>query len=437
MMKITIGSARRLVALAAVLSATSAHALEPLQTFLDGARAASTDNRKALAIERQRGEEAQQSLGSLLPSLSASATAVRYEREVKLTVNGNELNIQPRNEAYGTASVSVPLVDLAGWARYSAARSTAKAAQESTRATRLTTEGRVAYAYFQLVGASSLARARVRSLATSEQNLDLTLSRRGAGTATALDVARAEAEVESVRQKLADANLAAALARRTLLTLTGIEAGGEDGELSDDLHVEPPLSWWEERGRAAPSIAVAAAQRASADAEARAARLEFVPALTADASQYLASFGGLTGQSAYYALNVKLKWSLGFDTFAHKRARSAAAQAARIGEEAAEATVRDDLHEQWQNVDTGLVKSRSSRAQAASATIAAEVARVRYAAGASTQLELVQAERDLVDADAARVQADANLAYSRVALRLAAGLDATARADASAPPANP
>jgi outer membrane protein TolC len=421
MMKIMTRSSRRLVALAAVLSATRAHALEPLQTFLEGARTASTDNRKALATERQRGEEAQESLGSVLPSLSASATALRNEREVSLTVNGNELNIQPRNQGYGSASVSIPLVDLAGWAHYSAARSMAKAARESTRATRLTTEGRVAYAYFQLVGARSLSRARVRSLATSEQNLDLTRSRRAAGTATALDVARAEAEVESVRQKLADANLAAALARRTLLTLTGVEAGEDGGELSDALRAEPPLAWW----------------RTSAEAEARAARLAFVPTLTADASQTLASSGGLTGQTSYYALSANLKWNLGFDTFARKRARSAAAQASRIGEEAAVATVRDDLHEQWQNVDTGLVKSRSARAQAASAKLAAEVARERYGAGASTHLELVQAERDLLDAEAARVQADANLAYSRVALRLTAGLDPTDRADASAQPANP
>lgn len=288
MMKTTTWRAWRLASLAAVLSARSAHALEPPATFLDGARAASTDNRRALAIERQRGEEAQENLGSVLPSLSASAIAVRNEREVTLTVNGNELNIQPRNQGYGSASVSVPLVDLAGWARYSAARSTAKAARESTRATRLTTEGRVGYAYFQLVGASSLSRARVRSLATSKQNLDLTRSRRGAGTATALDVARAEAEVESVRQKLADANLAAALARRTLLTLTGIEAGGDDGALSDDLHVKPPLAWWEERGRAAPSIAVAAAERASADAEAfvdRLARLSLRGRPAVDAAQ--------------------------------------------------------------------------------------------------------------------------------------------------------
>jgi outer membrane protein TolC len=362
---------------------------------------------------------------------------VRNEREVTLTVNGNELSIQPRNQGYGSASVSVPLVDLAGWARYSAARSTAKAAQERTRATRLTIEDRVAYAYFQLVGASSLSRARTRSLATSEQNLELARTRRAAGTATALDVARAEAEVESVRQKLADANLTAALARRTLRTLTGVEAGGDDGELSDDLHAEPPLGWWEERGRMAPSIAVAVAERTSAEAEARAARLAFVPTLTADASQTLASSGGLTGQTSYYALSANLKWNLGFDTLARKRARSAAAQASRIGEEAAKAAVRDDLHEEWQNVDTGLVKSQSARAQAASATIAAEVARDRYAAGVSTQLELVQAERDLLDAEAARVQADANLAYSRVALRLAAGLDPTDRADASARPANP
>jgi len=430
---------RWLVALAAVLPAAEARALEPLQplqTFLDGARAASTENRKAAAIERQRLEEAVQSRGDVLPSVSANAAATRNQREVKLSTGGGELSIQPLNQLAGSASLSVPLLDLGGWARYSAARSVARAAQESTRATRLTTEGQVAYAYYQLVGASTLSRARTRSLAASEQNLDLTRTRRSVGTATALDVARAEAEVESVRQKLADAHLTAALARRTLLTLTGVLAQGDGGELSDDLHAEPPLAWWEQQGRAAPSIAVAVAQREAADAQARAARMALVPTLTADASQNLSRYGGLTGQTRYYTLSANLRWSFGLGTAASIRAQAAAVQAARVAEEAAQAAVRDDLHQEWQNVDTGLVKSRSARAQAASATLATEVARERYEAGTSTQLELVQAERDLLDADAARVQADANLAYSRVALRLAAGLDPTARADASAQPAN-
>jgi outer membrane protein len=184
-------------------------------------------------------------------------------------------------------------------------------------------------------------------------------------------------------------------------------------------------------------VAAAAAQRESADAQARAARLALVPTLSANATETLTNFGGLTDQTKYYTVTANLRWSFGLDTIGSIRAHSAAADAARIGEEAARATARDDIHEQWQKVDTGIVKSRSARAQAASATLAAEVARERYAAGTSTQLELVQAERDLLDADAARVQADANLAYSRVALRLAAGLTPTARTDASVQPANP
>ena len=428
---------RQLALLGAALSPAGAHAVQPLQTFIDAARTASTDNRKAAAVELQRGEEAVQSLGAVLPSVSASVTATRNEREVKLSTGTGAVTIQPRSQLAGSASVSIPLLDTAGWARYSAARSTARAAQETTRATRLTIEGRVAYAYYQLIGASSLARARARSLATSEQNLDLTRTRRDAGTATDLDVARSEAEVETVRQKLADANLTAALARRTLLTLSGVDAQGDAGELSDDLHAEPPLAWWEERGRLAPSIAVSRAQRDSAEAQAGAARLALVPTLTADMSQAVSSSGGLTGQTSYYTLTANLRWNLGLDTLASIRAQSAAAQAARIAEEAAQAAVRDDVHEEWQNVDTGLVKSRSARAQAASAALAAQVARTRYEAGTSTHLELVQAERDLLDADAARVQADANLAYSRVALRLSAGITPDARTDASGQPARP
>ncbi len=54
------------------------------------------------------------------------------------------------------------------------------------------------------------------------------------------------------------------------------------------------------------------------------------------------------------------------------------------------------------------------------------VASERYQAGTGTQLEVVQAERDLLSAEAARIQAEADLAGARAALRLAAGLGATA-----------
>ena len=53
--------------------------------------------------------------------------------------------------------------------------------------------------------------------------------------------------------------------------------------------------------------------------------------------------------------------------------------------------------------------------------IAADSARDRYQAGATIQLELLQAQRDAFAADVSRIQADADLVNARAQLRLASG----------------
>lgn len=434
------GCRRRLAfALGAVLVAARAAALQPLDAFLEGARAASTSSRQAGFVAQQRAEEATASLGSVLPSLSASGTATRNEKAVSLaTGQGTSIVIQPLDQVTGSVSLSVPILDAAGWARWTADRATASAARESARSTRLQVEGQVANAYYTLVGAGSLARARARSLTTAEQDLALTRTKREEGTATALDVSRAEAEVEKVRQQVADAELTGALARRTLRTLTRVDAEGEAEDLTDDLRAEEPLARWEGAARTGSAvIAVAGAERAAADAQAGAAKLALLPTVTGSATEYASSSGGLTGQSQYHTFTANLTWTFDLTSVANIRARGSAAEAARVAERAAGDQALDDVHEAWQRVATGIAKSRSARAQAAAATTAAEVARERYAAGTGTQLELVQAERDRLDAEASRIQADADLAYQRAALRLAAGVSLTAATGPSAAVANP
>ena len=90
-------------------------------------------------------------------------------------------------------------------------------------------------------------------------------------------------------------------------------------------------------------------------------------------------------------------------------------------EEKAWTTARDAVHEAWQRVRSGVVAGKATRAQAAAAKIALDAARERYAAGSSTQLDLIQAQRDWSSSEAARLQADANLGLARIQLRLAAG----------------
>jgi outer membrane protein TolC len=72
-------------------------------------------------------------------------------------------------------------------------------------------------------------------------------------------------------------------------------------------------------------------------------------------------------------------------------------------------------------VRTNIARSRSARVQATVSARAAQLALNRYQVGEGTQLELLQALRDAFSADAARIQADADLLNSRAQLRVASG----------------
>ena len=54
---------------------------------------------------------------------------------------------------------------------------------------------------------------------------------------------------------------------------------------------------------------------------------------------------------------------------------------------------------------------------------AADEMRTRFAAGTSTQLDVIQVERDLLSAEVDRIRAEADLAVARLALEKVSGAD--------------
>lgn len=392
--------------------------LQPLETFLSGARIASTTNRQAERTAAGREAEATQALGSALPSVSASASLT----------HASYPGVQPDVERDAQVTLKVPLVNLGAWARTSASRATARAAHSGVDATRLDVERRVAQAYYQLVGAEALRRADEKSLAAARENLSSVRAKRAEGAATEVDVERAVAQVESVQQEAASAELTDAVARRSLATLTGIVPEGAAMEPADDLQEEASLETWEARaGLEVPSVARAAEERTGADALVRASRFALLPTLdataTANATNATALYGG---SRTCTTVAATLSWSFDLGTPAGIRGVKAQADAARSAEQAARDDARDAIHEAWQQVRIGIAKVRSAQAQARAASLASDLAAERYSAGMGTQLEVVQAQRDLLSAEAGRIQAEADLALARANLRLAAGLSAAA-----------
>lgn len=415
------------VAIAVLLAATRASGLQPLEEFLRGARASAPDVAEARAAERQAGAEAQGALGRVLPRLSLAGTYVRNEEASTLTLPDGRggtatLTLTPRELLEGTAALDVPLVDASAFARVAAARTGSAAAARERAAADLRIESLVSQDYYQLVANAALVAATGRAVEAARENQRIAESRQRAGAVPLLDVDRARAEVERNLQQRATAELQVALVARDLQSLSGV-APALDGEpaLSDDLHEEPPLERYQVADEALPGLAAAIKSRAAAEQLANAQRLALVPSLGASLVERATDVEGPGGRNTAWQAVIGLTWSFDLTTVAAIRAQEAAADGARAREERTRRAVHDAIHAAWRTVGTSIARSRSARVEAEVSARAAELARTRYEAGEATQLDLVQAQRDALSAEAARIRADADLVNARAQLRLAAG----------------
>ena len=423
-----MSSVKFLVAIGGVVIAAQASALQPLDEFLRGARARGADNAEARAVRNQSGAEADAALGRALPRLSLGGTYTRnqYETAIQLPATGGgppmSVTITPHDQLDGTATLDVPLVDLASFARIAAARTSARAAATEAAATDLRVQALVSQDYYQLVADVALVGSSRRALEVARSALRIAERRHEAGTTPLLDVDRARAEVERNVQQLAAAELQVSLVARALQSATGITPEARDEvALADDLHEEPPLERFQTPDDGIPSVAAAIQSRVASEQQATAQRLSLVPSLSAAVTERTTNVKGFTGQEAYWQGIVGLTWSFDLTTIANIRSREAAADAARAREQRARLAGRDDIHRTWATVGTNIARSRSARVGAEVSARASQLALERYQAGVATQLDLLQAQRDAFSADAARIQADADLVNSRAQLRIATG----------------
>jgi outer membrane protein len=404
------------------LAPRPAAALQPLDSFLQRSTAANPDNREARAGVEQRDAEARAALGRLLPSLSVRGQYTRNQYEVITALGpGVDLVIQPANQWDAFLQLDVPLVDLPARARLAAARAGTEAAAASQAQTAQETRKQVARAYYALLGAEALRQSAARSLEAAQANEKIVAARREGGVSTDLDLQRARANTARAEQDVADTDLVAILGRRTLETLSGLapEPGGEP--LAGDGREEAPLASWMDGAAEAPAVRVSLAQSRAVDESRRAARLAYLPTLTATAQDRLTNATGFVGKTASYTLTLTAAWRFDFSLSPAQKAQEATLEGARAREEKSRRGADDQIHEAWHRVHAGLARGRAARAQAAAAEQASRLAAERYAAGATTQLEVIQAQRDAFSARVSLVQADADLAVARVLLRLSAG----------------
>src|SRR6267142_936163 len=252
-----------------VLHSPPSLALQPLEMFLAGARERNPDELEARATALEQQGEALSALGRVLPGVAANGSYTRNQYSSAITL------AQP-----GQPAQTVPLLDLAGFRRVSAANASARAAAYQLDATWLRVQGLVAQEYYQLVADLALVAASLAALDVSREGLALAQARLRAGAAGVLEVDRARADVEQQFQQLAAAELQVALAARALESASNVRPDvSEAVPLIDDLHPEPALSFFMNDVAALPSVAAATASSQAAAMEADARRLSLAPVI--------------------------------------------------------------------------------------------------------------------------------------------------------------
>ena len=407
-------------------------ALQPLASFVQGARTHSPDEKEGAANIEAQDAQSELALARLTPNISLRGAYQRNQYAVVLPLSlldplappTDTLTLTPANQLDLTFTVGVPLIDVASFWRVSAARLGTDSAKQQLQATRLQIEAQVVQSYYQVVADLALMTTSQRALDVARASAKVTHDRVTLGRAPMLEQDRADGQVEQQVQQLAQSQLLLDTATQSLESLSGLkpDIAGPASIVEDDLHEEKP---WEEFLGREPTPAVAAAEtaRASAQRQLDAAWLSLLPVLSGSFSEHDGNYPGFSGHDAAWTLGLNLNWAIDLSAHAGLRAQKAQVAAAEAREERVNLALRDGVHNAWAAVRAAVARSRSARAQEKVTRQAEEFAQTRYEAGSSTQLDLLQAQRDAFSADVARIQADADLVNARAQLRLAAGQD--------------
>ncbi|MCR6664078.1 MAG: efflux transporter outer membrane subunit [Luteimonas sp.] len=319
-------------------------------------------------------------------------------------------------------------LDLFGRVRrgIEAGRADAGASAADLRAMQVVIAGEVASTYVDLRGTQERLRVARANRDNQQRTLDLVQARLDAGAGTEFDIARARAQFEATASRIPALEAQETMAMHRLAVL----GGRLPGALVDELSTVKPLPALPARIdagtpgdllRARPDIAAAEARLHAATARIGVATADLFPRFT---------LGGLIGSQAIDSsllferdsetriVALGIDWS--FLDIGRVRARIAAADADAEGELA---RYRQTVLLALEDTENALVRHERTRVEDAhleraanNGERAARLARVRYEAGASGLLEVLDAERTQLQAQDAFAEARARSVASAVAL---------------------
>lgn len=381
-----------------------------------------------LRIAQSRVQEARALRRDATFDLAPSVTAGGGYTKTR-TSNVSTLPGAPReSELYDAGFDAFWELDFFGGVRRGVEASNAQygVVEAARRDTLVSVSAEVTRTYFELRGLQQQLDVARRNVANQRQTRQFAQARLDAGSGTELDTSRAQAQLSATLGSIAPLEAAVARAIHRLSVLVGREPAALREQLTPPQNL-PPLPGIVPVGdpagllRRRPDIRIAERELAGATARVGVAVADLFPRVTftGNAGYIAASSGGLgDGGSDAYTLAPGISWAI-FD-LGHVQARIGAASARKDGALLRyEQTVLQALEETENSLVThARARDRLVHDEDAlrASTTAADLARVRYENGASDFLQVLDAERTLLESEDRLARSRTEAATSLIAV---------------------
>ena len=355
----------------------------------------------------------QQARSATLPSISASFSNVTLDSARGF--NGGVT--QPQNQSAFTGNITVPVLQATRWAAVGYARDQIDVANASSAEVRKQIGVATAQAYLAVIAQRRQLDVAERARGNANAHLDYATKRLQGGAGTRLNELRAQQEVTSDIARLEAARLALRRAQEALGALL-VADGPVDA--AEEPALESPASA-DITGRTDVRLQQAfikAADHVLADS-----KRDWLPTgnLSFDPSYITPS--GLFQPSKTWRLTLAFTQPI-FEGGLRKSAvalRRVNLEAARLGLAVVENQARADVRLAQVSLDGYTKIAESSRLSAQQAAEVLKITNDAFSLGATTNLEVIDAQRQVRDAEAAAVIADDNVRQARLLLLVALG----------------
>jgi outer membrane protein TolC len=355
------------------------------------------------------------------PTLSGNAVGTRLDHARTLSSTGAVL--QPAESLSANATLAVPLLAPLRWVQWSHAGDNAQIARLSAADVRRTLSIAVARAYLAVVAQQRVLEVSERAYQTAVAHYDFARRRRLGGVGNRLDEVRAGQERETTLAQAQLARSALAKAQEALGVLLA-ENAAVDAAPEVTLPEPPPLgAALHEAPSRRSDVKVLESRLVASEHMLRDSYADYLPLLVIQGQPFYQNPPSLTqpetGWQAQLILTVPL-YDGGFRYGAHDE-RAALVAESQLALDGALRQVRSDVRAAFEEVAQADRALAASTQAARLAREALELATQAYQAGATTNLEVIDAERQARDADTAAAVAEDGARQARLDLLAASG----------------